>query len=190
MYLKDLESKFLVLHHSCNEFTCIVKNRRLKVQISRVFCISSQSSTKSSTCMYHEDGAIWNFMFCDVCELLSLWRERRYILEDKWTFFIRKNKFSIKKWKLLKMYLEDLVNKFRSIIYGRHALMRKVDLKREWEVLLSIGGVSWCEVVSNGVWCRFSLVALMLMPGVVELTIVWSLSECVVCWIWRTHLYH
>lgn len=138
----------------------------------------------------------WRWSYMEFHVLWCVWiaefvkGKKIYILEDKWTFFIRKNKFSIKKWKLLKMYLEDLVNKFRSIIYGRHALMRKVDLKREWEVLLSIGGVSWCEVVSNGVWCRFSLVALMLTPGVVELTIVWSLSECVVCWIWRTHLYH
>lgn len=139
---------------------------------------------------------LWRWSYMEFYVLWCVWivefvkGKKIYILEDKWIFFIRKNKFFIKKWKLFKMYLEDLVNKFWFIIYGRYVLMRKVDLKREWEVLLFIGGVSWCEVVFNGVWCRFSLVVLMLMFGVVELIIVWSLSECVVCWIWCIYLYY
>ena len=39
--------------------------------------------------MCHEDGAEWEFGFCDCVSLLSLETERRYMFEDIWMFSIK-----------------------------------------------------------------------------------------------------
>ena len=46
------------------------------MQFAEMFCISSLSTTGSSTDVHHEDGAEWEFEFCDCMGFLSLEKEK------------------------------------------------------------------------------------------------------------------
>ena len=50
------------------------------MQSAKMICIISRITTGDSTCVYHEDGSEWEFKFCDSVGLLSLKKERRYVL--------------------------------------------------------------------------------------------------------------